>query len=143
MIRSLTSKDREIYVSLATEFYNTNAVIKPIPPENFEKTFDEMMQSDRYAEGFLFALSDTIAGYALIAKTFSQEAGGLVIWIEEIYVRPKFRSQGLGKEFFEFLYKERPAIRYRLETEHDNERANKLYKSLGFVDFPYEQMVRE
>jgi ribosomal protein S18 acetylase RimI-like enzyme len=143
MIKSLTENDRQEYIQLATEFYNTDAVIKPIPRENFEKTFDEMMQSSIYAEGFLFQKDNEAAGYALLAKTFSQEAGGLVIWIEEIYVRPKFRSQGLGKEFFEFLYKERPAIRYRLETEHDNKRANKLYKSLGFVDFPYEQMVRE
>ena len=37
-----------------------------------------------------------MAGYALLAKTFSQEAGGLVVWLDEMYVRPAYRSKGLG-----------------------------------------------
>ena len=143
MIKKLTENDREVYISLAKEFYDSNAVIKPVPCEYFEKTFDEMMHSNTYAEGFLLTLENQPVGYALLAKTFSQEAGGIVIWIEELYVRPEFRSKGLGKEFFAFLYKERPAARYRLETEHENTRANELYKKLGFTEFPYEQMVKE
>lgn len=43
------------------------------------------------------------AGYALLAKMFSQEAGGEVIWIDEIFVLPQFRSIGLGSEFLNLL----------------------------------------
>ncbi len=143
MIRPLSSDDRQIYIEMAREFYSTDAVWHSVPVANFEKTFDEMMRSDVYAEGFIFELHGTVAGYALLAKTFSQEAGGLVVWVEEIYVKPQFRGKGLGGEFFEFLEKERPAARYRLEIEPENERAVALYRKNGFEMMPYGQMCKE
>ena len=33
-----------------------------------------------------------IVGYLLTAKTYSREAGGLVLWLEEMYMRPAYRS---------------------------------------------------
>ena len=50
---------------------------------------------------------------------------------------------GLGREFFSFLHKNRPAARYRLEVEPDNERAIALYSSLGFTVLPYGQMIAD
>ena len=85
------------------------------------------------------------AGYALLAKTFSHEAGGLVIWIEEIYTVPAFRGKGLGREFFAFLDREygSTAKRLRLETEPSNKRAEALYRSLGFDTLEYRQFYKE
>lgn len=65
------------------------------------------------------------------------------MWIEEIYVRPEFRQKGLGKTFFEALDRIQPAARYRLEIEPDNQRAERLYRSLGFEPLPYRQMVKD
>lgn len=143
MIRPLNNEDKQIYIEMAREFYSTDAVWHSVPTAYFEKTFAEMMRSDVYAEGFVFELDGTVAGYALLAKTFSQEAGGLVVWIEEIYVKPQFRGKGLGGEFFKFLEKERPAARYRLEIEPENERAVALYRKNGFEMMPYGQMCKE
>ena len=143
MIRKIENKDREFYLKSVGEFYNSDAVLHPVPPENFEKTFEELMQSDLYAEAFILEQDGEPKGYALLAKTFSQEAGGLTIWVEELYVLPDFRGKGLGSEFFEYLFKNRPAKRYRLEIEPENEGAVKLYKRYGFKDFPYGQMIKE
>ena len=143
MIKRITHKDKDIYFELANEFYNSDAVIKPVPQHYFENTFQEMMRSNVYAEGFLLMADGTVQGYALIAKTFSQEAGGLAVWIEELYVREKYRSRGLGSEFFEFVQREIPAARYRLEVEPENERAVALYRRKGFEVLPYRQMVSQ
>ena len=72
---------------------------------------------------------------------FSREAGGMVVWIEEIYVRSAFRGRGVGGAFFAWLHANVPAIRYRLEVEPSNERAQSLYRRLGFSELPYVQMV--
>lgn len=79
MIRSVTADDKRVFIALAKQFYSTDAVLSPIPNENFENTFAELMRSDLYAEGFMIESDGKAAGYALIAKTFSQEAGGLTV----------------------------------------------------------------
>lgn len=137
MIRKITSDDKAEYIRMAEDFYNSPAVLSPVPASHFEATFDEITNGSAYAEAFIFEYDKEIAGYGLIAKTYSQEAGGVVIWIEEIYVKEKFRSKGLGSEFIEYVKENIPAKRYRLETEPDNHKAQKLYKRHGFEHLEY------
>ena len=141
MIRRIVSGDREIFMQMAREFYHSEAVLHAIPEARHARAFDEMMRSDVYMEGWIFEIEDRIAGYALLCKTYSQEAGGLAVWIDELYVRPEFRNRGLGRAFFAELPKRIPAARYRLEIEPDNARAEKLYRSMGFDALEYRQMV--
>ena len=122
---------------MAKDFYNSPAVLSSVPDANFETTFNELMTSDVYTEAFIFEVNQKTAGYGLIAKTFSQEAGGIVVWIEEIYVKAKFRNQGLGSEFIEYVKTNISARRYRLETEPDNIKAQNLYKRHGFHNLKY------
>jgi len=44
---------------------------------------------------------------------------------------------GLGSEFIEYVKNNIPAKRYRLETEPDNFKAQKLYKRHGFEHLEY------
>lgn len=143
MIRKITPADREIYLQMAHDFYHSPAVLHPVADSHFARAFDEMMRSETYLLGFIFEQDGQIAGYAQIAKSWSQEAGGAVAWIEEIYVLPAFQGQGIGRAFFDALETIVPAARYRLEIEPDNLRAEKLYQSLGFETLDYKQMIRQ
>ena len=145
MIRKLTENDRDLYIRLAEEFYSSDAVLHPIPRTYIERTADEALQSDAYAEIYLLECEGEPAGYGLTARTFSQEAGGSVLWIEELYIREQFRSRGLGSEFFAYVEKkyEGRAARFRLEVEEDNVRAISLYKRLGYEVLDYTQMIKE
>ena len=67
----------------------------------------------------------------------------MVIWVEELFMRSQYRGKGLGNEFFDFLYRERPAARYRLEIEPENVRAAALYERKGFCSLGYGQMVND
>lgn len=145
MIRRICREDRETYITLVREFYRAGVTLEVIDNKNIEITFDELMRSDVYAEGYMIEYEEKTAGFALLAKTFSQEAGGLVIWLEELYIRPEYRSKGLGSEFFEYLEKNADSRikRIRLEVEKENTRVVKLYEKLGFKWFAYDQMVKE
>ena len=144
MIRKMTENDRKLYIEMAEEFYSSDAVLHPVPREYFEKTADEALRSDVYAEIFILDCEGIPAGYGLTARTFSQEAGGQVLWIEELYIREEFRSRGLGREFFSYIEEKNSgkAARLRLEVEEDNTRAISLYKRLGYEMFDYKQMVK-
>lgn len=141
MIRRLEPRDKEVYLAMAHEFYAGPAVDHLVPDAFLERTFDELMRSDVYAEGYLFEEDGQPQGYALLAKTWSQEAGGLTVWIEEIYVTPPHQGKGQGRAFFQFLREHVPAARFRLETEAGNVRAKALYKREGFRPLPYESFI--
>ena len=142
-IRRLKQQDREIYVSMAEKFYSTDAVAKKVDSKNFYLAFDEIMKRDTYASAYILRYDGKTAGYVLLAKTYSQEAGGLVIWVEEIFVEENFRGKGIAKAFFEFLLKAKGETvkRIRLEVEKENEGAVRLYKSFGFDFLEYDQMI--
>lgn len=141
--RKIKSTDEAEYIFMAREFYSSPAVIKSVPEINFRKTLEECLSSDVYAECFIIESGCCTAGYGLILKSYSQEAGGNVIWFDELFIKERFRGQGLGEAFFRFIFNNRPAKRYRLEVERDNVRAVKLYKKLGFGFLSYDQMIKE
>lgn len=145
MIRKIRREDRELFLKLTKEFYNTDAVSHPIPYEFHERTFDELMRSEDYMEVFILEYNNQPAGYCMIVKTYSQEAGGMVTWIEELYIQKEFRSKGLGKELFRYLEdtKDDTVARLRLEVEADNNIAKNLYAKMGFKELRYEQMIKE
>ena len=144
-IRKFKPSDKELFITMADEFYHSPAVLHPVPIQTHENIFNEIMRSDCYLCGYIFELAGEPAGYAVTAKSFSTEAGGVVIWIEDVYIRPQFRSKGLGKMLFEELEKNSdPKLkRLRLEVEEDNVRAVSLYENLGFKRLPYSQMIKD
>lgn len=146
MIRRVTEADREIFLALSEEFYASPAVLHPVPRRYHEDAFRELMRSDTYAEAFLLESEGKAVGYALTAKSYSREAGGKVLWLEELYILSEFRSRGLGGEYFAFIEgyaRENGFARIRLEVEEENVRARALYGRLGYLPLDYCQMVKE
>ena len=142
MIRKFVPEDREDYIRFSTEFYNSSAVDKPVPREHFEQGFDEMMRSDVYVQGYMLVCDGNNVGYCVTMKTYSVEAGGITIWIDELFVLEEYRSKGLGRELFKYIEEngDKKHRRIRLEVELENGRAISLYKKMGFEPAPYDGM---
>jgi GNAT superfamily N-acetyltransferase len=120
-------------------------VAHPIPRSHLVATFDHLMESDTYAKAYIIEYAGKAAGYALTAKTFSQEAGGYVVWIEELFISPAYRGKGLATEFLTFVKQniEPTVARVRLEVTEHNQDAIRLYQKFGFEFLPYQQMIKE
>ena len=154
MLRPVTPADHDAFLALCREFYHSPAVLAPIPDEHIENTFRELFSPQPLAAAYLIFSGKPAkggseqgepAGYCLLATAFSNEAGGRVQWLEELYIRPAFQGQGLGSEVFAYLDAHRPpdVRRFRLEVEPENEGAMRLYRRKGFRELPYLQMVRD
>lgn len=143
IIRKLEAGDKEVYFSLASAFYDSDAVLHPVPIENIENTFNELIKRDTYAECYLCEEDKKAIGFLLVAKTFSQESGGMVTWVEELYLEKEYRGGGRGTQMLDFIHTHFPSSRFRLEAEPDNEKAIRLYKRLGYKHLPYIQYVKE
>lgn len=142
MIRKMKPEDKDIFFSMTEMFYNSDAVLHPVPQIHHIDTFNEIMRSDEYINGYIFEYNGKPAGYAITAKSYSHEAGGIVLWIDELFVLSEYRSNGLGREFFNLLKKtlDDSIVRLRLEVESENVLAINFYKKLGFTDLEYNQM---
>ncbi len=145
MIRKMKKEDAEVFFSMTELFYASDAVMQPIPQEYHIDTFNEIMHSNIYLDGYIFEFEDKPVGYAITTKTFSHEAGGITLWIDELYVLQEYRSKGLGKEFFKYLKTtlDTSIVRLRLEVEADNDGAIKLYENMGFEKLEYDQMFKD
>ena len=145
MIRKMIPADKDKYIAMSKEFYSSDAVLHDIPAENFRKTFEVIISDSPYADGYIFDHNGEIAGYALLSFTYSNEAGGLVLLIEEVYILPEYQGRGLGKEFLAFVektYRSEVAL-IRLEVEKTNKKALQLYKKVGFTNVDYIQLYKK
>jgi ribosomal protein S18 acetylase RimI-like enzyme len=74
-------------------------------------------------------------GYALLIPLWSNEFGGTIALIDELFVKPESRNQGIARRFFDFVRSTRPfnAVAAVLEVSPTNARARRLYESVGFA----------
>lgn len=145
MVRPMGPEDQDVFLTLAHDFYHSDAVLHPVPDRNHQATFEQIVGRSPYADGFIIEHEGRAAGYAITALTWSNEAGGLAAWLEELYIVPAFQGKGLGSEFFAFIQRHYggKVSRLRLEVARDNAGAIGLYKRLGFQEFDYYQMVKD
>lgn len=79
--------------------------------------------------------ASTILGYAVLTLGYSIEHGGVDGFIDEIYVIPAMRNQGIGLALLDRAETEarlRSVKVLHLEAEKRNEKAQALYRSLGY-----------
>ena len=143
MFRNAEEKDLALFLELSQEFYRSTAVLHPIPVQHMESTFREAMRSDVYIILRILEVDGEAAGYAILSRSFSPEAGCPVCWIEELYIREAYRGQGLGAKFLASVREEFPSARLRLEVEPENTGAVALYERLGFTPLEYVSYVVE
>ena len=136
-IRRIEQRDREVYIAMAKEFYSSPAVLENIPEKNITDSFSEFVSGTPFGDAFIFEEDGVVVGYGVLAYTYSQEAGGKVVWLEEIFIASDFRGMGRGSAFIDYVTQNIPAKRYRLETEPENEKAAALYRRKGFELFEY------
>ena len=145
IIRKLEQADFDTVLSMMLVFYASDALLVHPSEEVLRKTLTDALADTPYLEAFGFEENGILAGYGMVAMSYSTEAGGLCAWIEDIYIAPEYRDKGFGTSFLAFVknrYENRVA-RIRLEAEPENERAMAVYRKAGFEVLGYTQLVKE
>ena len=81
----------------------------------------------------------TAAGYVVVTFVFAMEHGGLAAVVDDFYVRPEARGEGLGKASLAAVRRaceEFGARALRVEVGEDNAVARAVYRSAGFEPLP-------
>lgn len=142
MIRKMLPKDKDEVLKMMRVFYASDAVLSNGSEEIFINDINACVGECPFLEGYVFENDEEIQGYAMLSKGFSTESGKMRIWIEDLYLKEKYRGMGLGSDFFKFLDENYSECVLRLEAEAENERAIKVYEKNGFKVLPYLEMIK-
>ena len=142
IIREMREGDREAVTEMMRVFYSSPAVSTNGSEEIFRADIDGCVGENPFLEGYIFESEGEIQGYAMVAKSFSTEFGRPCMWIEDLYIKEKFRGLGLGSRFFEYIEKKYEGAIFRLEVEEENKIATYVYKKAGFDTLPYMEMKK-
>ena len=85
---------------------------------------------DNVASALIAEVDGAVAGFAIYYRTFSTWLGRDGIWLEDLFVRPEYRRQGIARELFDQL---RALTTGRIEWSvlDWNEPAHSFYRTLG------------
>lgn len=116
--------------------YAEDEAASPVDQSCFPSNIISLIAQPSRGSIVLFREGDALQGYALLIPYWSNEFGGTLLYVDEIYVVAEARNRGIAKSFFKFLDEERPfhAVALALEVSPTNTRARGLYESLGFRD---------
>ncbi len=114
--------------------YDADPASHPVLPSHFPKTISRLLSRPESGTILLFLDADTPIGYALLIPYWSNEFGGNLLFIDELFVSPSRRGQGIAKAFFIHLEQNPPpdTVALALEVTPNNLKAKELYHSLGF-----------
>ena len=111
-----------------------------------EATLGEHLFGARpHAEALIGEVDGAAQGFALFFPTFSSFEGKPGIWLEDLFVRPAARGEGLGKALLlavARLAAERGCVRYEWSVLDWNEPSIGFYKALGARPMEEWQIMR-
>jgi GNAT superfamily N-acetyltransferase len=134
--RTPTPRDMPGLVKLVQAFYRECEAAAEMPAERIHATVAELERSRDRGAVFVFEREGMLAGYAILILVWSNEMGGTVLVVDELYVEPGQRRLGVASDFLGLLEKVAPegVVALQLEVNRANRRALGLCRKLGFQD---------
>lgn len=134
-VREFIREDKKAFLELCERFYESGSTVLGFNKAIAEKTFLRVLDHHENLWGYLFTDEDTgsLVGYALTTSYWSNEEGGDVIVLDEIYIDPVNRHKGYAHIFMNWLDEHFcDAAAITLEVLESNTRACKFYEKAGF-----------
>jgi ribosomal protein S18 acetylase RimI-like enzyme len=138
--------DDDLIVDMCLALNREDSGPQPVAARQIRTTLMEFRANPVRGVIPVLELDGRVEGYALLVAYWSNELGGEICNIDEIYIRPDRRGRGDGRAFVKALidgnsvWPGHPAA-IALEVSPTNQRALALYSKLGFVRSPNFQML--
>ncbi len=97
---------------------------------------DGMLWRPQRGQFLIARRGDVAVGFAALSYLWTLERGGRAAWLDELYVLPEWRSQGIGAALLGAAVEVAAAAGVRaldLEVESGHERAARLYQRAGLT----------
>ncbi len=134
IIRQFTSIDFNEICQMMICLYKEDPGPKNMTKKKAFNTLNVLFKDPSRGTILVVESENIIVGYAILINFWSNEFGGNIINIDELYIIREFRSQGIATRLINLLAKSgfASAVNIQLEVTPGNNRARKLYERLGF-----------
>lgn len=129
----LEPKDIPQILQMMETFYAIDQY--PIDTQLSAQNFETFIQHPAYGQAFIIRHENKIAGYIIMNFLFSFEFGGLMSFLDELFISDEMRGKGIGKQAVAFVQQyaqEKELKMLFLEVEPHNIKAQELYKKAGW-----------
>ena len=135
--RNARADDDDLVVEMCRELYREDPGPRPVPPEQMRETLAVLRREPMRGRAAVLEIDGRLAGYSLLISFWSNELGGEVCDVDELFVAREHRSQGHGRALFAAIERGElwpaPAVAIALGVTSGNARARRLYERLGFA----------
>jgi len=117
----------------------------PIARADLEFAADGILRVPERGFVLLAVGQEGAVGVACVSYSWTVERGGMVAWLDELYVEPRLREHGIGNELLGEAIAAAGAagcLTVELEVETSHARAEHLYRRHGFRDLPRRRWTR-
>lgn len=142
MLRRVTPAEREELLALARAFHAEDG--HPLDTGG-ELAVALTCAGHPLARGYLIVQEGSTAGYCVLTLGFGIEFGGPDIFLDDLYLLPSARGQGLGRKVMAAIEGEARGLGARaihLVVAPGNARAQRLYRASGFARMDYVLMSK-
>jgi ribosomal protein S18 acetylase RimI-like enzyme len=134
VFKEVKTEDIALVPPMVKEFYALEKI--DFDESRVKTALAQFLSNPAFGRAWLIYADDRLAGYVIFTFGFCLEFGGRDAFIDEIYLKPEYRKQGIGKKAIDFLVesgKTQDIKMILLEVDHDNLGAQEVYKKKGFV----------
>jgi len=124
--------DYKDLMQMIVSLYAEDAEGEQISEIKIKSTIAEFQENPQKINIYMFKNNDENIGYAILVFFWSNEFGGNIITIDELYVLKNYRGKGIAAEFLSYIKGIKGTVALQLETTPSNLRALNYYKRLGF-----------
>lgn len=147
MIQYVAMRDKTWAVEVAgmmRALYATHPASHPVAESHFQRTIDRLLARPEAGTIVLFIEESALMGYAILIPYWSNEFGGVLLFIDELFVRAQSRGKGIAKGFLAQAESKSgaDAVALALEVDPQNTEARRLYEALGFEKRKDEMLVK-
>ena len=126
--------DYEELKDMIYRLYNEDPTGMPITDDKITKTINENTYHPEKIQIIIMRDIETVIGYCITTYLWSNEYGGNILNVDELYIKKEYRNRQMGSNFMKhILNSNKDAVLYTLEVTPSNKEALKFYEKLGFV----------
>jgi ribosomal protein S18 acetylase RimI-like enzyme len=134
--RAITPPDVPGFLHLAADRYREELPGMEISPEQILSTVRELQHHKDKGSILVFEREECLVGYCILIPCWSNAYGGILLVIDELYVAPDQREQGIAEDFITLLKKVAPreCAALRLDVRRAGRKAMSSWRKLGFAE---------
>ena len=136
--RAAQESEDEAIVSMCLALFAEDPGSYPVDAAQIRRTLAALRREPLRGTAVVLDIDGRIAGYALLISFWSNEVGGELCTVDELFIAATDRNRGHASRLLDDLARgegpwRRPSVALALEVISANQRAWRLYERLGFV----------